>query len=97
MTRPSHQTPGGHAYLKLQRRARAEELSTQELLIWYVHERFLCRLSRSTYRERLILKGGRLLAAFDSRRATQDIDLLGRRIESDAASAARIGTVRFCV
>jgi predicted nucleotidyltransferase component of viral defense system len=90
MSRPTHRTPGGHAYLELQRRARADQVSTQELLIWYVHERFLYRLSRSTYRERLILKGGMLLVAFDSRRATQDIDLLGRRIENDEASAARI-------
>ncbi len=92
MSRPTHATPGGHAYLELQRRARAEGLGTQELLIWYVHERFLYRLSRSNYRDRLILKGGMLLAAFEARRATQDIDLLGRQIANDVSAIAAMIT-----
>lgn len=83
MSRPTHATPGGHASLQLQRRARTEGVSTQELLVWYVHERFLHRLSLSRFREHLILKGGMLLVAYDARRATQDIDLLGQRISPD--------------
>ena len=90
MNRPTHATPGGHAYLELQRRARVERVGTQELLVWYVHERFLYRLSRSTYRDRLILKGGMLLVAFEARRATQDIDLLGRRIPNDELAVAAV-------
>lgn len=86
MSRPTHATPGGHAYLELQRRARAERVGTQELLVWYVHERFLYRLSRSSFRDHLILKGGMLLVVYEARRATQDIDLLGRRIANDEAA-----------
>jgi predicted nucleotidyltransferase component of viral defense system len=88
MNRPTHANPGGHAYLELQRRARVERVGTQELLVWYVHERFLYRLSRSRYRDRLILKGGMLLVAFEARRATQDIDLLGRRLPNDEAAVS---------
>lgn len=90
MSRPTHATPGGHAYLELQRRARAERVGTQELLVWYVHERFLYRLSRSRYRDRLILKGGMLLVAYEARRATQDIDLLGSRISNDEAAVSAV-------
>ena len=92
MSRPTHATPGGHAYLELQRRARADGLGTQEVLIWYVHERFLYRLSRSSHCDRLILKGGMLLAAFEARRATQDIDLLGRQIANDVSAIAAMIT-----
>lgn len=88
MKRPTHATAGGHAYLELQRRAQVERVGTQELLVWYVHERFLYRLSRSSYRDHLILKGGMLLVAFEARRATQDIDLLGRRISNDDAAVS---------
>jgi predicted nucleotidyltransferase component of viral defense system len=88
MSRPTHATPGGHAYLELQRRARVERVGTQELLVWYVHERFLYRLSRSSHRDHLILKGGMLLVAFEARRATQDIDLLGLRVSNDEAAVS---------
>lgn len=92
MSRPTHATPGGHAYLELQRRARADGLGTQELLVWYVHERFLYRLSRSSYRDQLILKSGMLLVAFEARRATQDVDLLGRQIANDVSTIAAVMT-----
>jgi predicted nucleotidyltransferase component of viral defense system len=46
-------------------------------------ERFLYRLSRSAHRERLVLKGGMLLAAFDERRPTRDVDLLARGTHND--------------
>lgn len=90
MIRPSHRTPGGHAYLELQRLARAEQRPTQELLVWYVHERFLYRVSASAHRERLVLKGGMLLAALGTRRATQDVDVLVRGIDNDHATVAAI-------
>ncbi|WP_162941892.1 nucleotidyl transferase AbiEii/AbiGii toxin family protein [Desertimonas flava] len=53
-----------------------------------MHERFRYRLSRSSFRDHLILKGGMLLVAYEARRATQDIDLLGRRISNDEASVS---------
>ncbi len=90
MTRPTHRTPGGHAYLEIQQLARAERRTTQELLVWYVHERFLYRVSTSLYRERLILKGGMLLAALGTRRATQDVDVLARGIDNDHATIAAL-------
>lgn len=90
MTRPSHGTPGGHAYLQLQRLARASGRGTQSLLVWYVHERFLFRASMSPHRERLILKGGMLLAALGQRRATQDIDVLARDVEVEHAVVAQL-------
>jgi hypothetical protein len=47
----------GRAYLDLQQMARRRGRPTQELLLTYVLERFLFRLSRSVYRDRLVLKG----------------------------------------
>ncbi len=49
----------------------------------YILERFLYRLSISDYRSRLVLKGGMLLAAFDERRPTADVDLLAKAIAND--------------
>ncbi|HEX4213591.1 MAG TPA: nucleotidyl transferase AbiEii/AbiGii toxin family protein [Candidatus Dormibacteraeota bacterium] len=55
-----------------------------------MHERFLYRLSISPYRRRLILKGGMLLAALDSRRPTADIDLLARGVPNDRERVAGV-------
>jgi Nucleotidyl transferase AbiEii toxin, Type IV TA system len=68
-------TPSGDAYLDLQNQARRTRRQTQELLQLYVLEGFLARLAASAMRERLVLKGGILLAAFGSRRPTRDVDL----------------------
>jgi len=76
MSRPTHGTPSGAAYLDLRNRARREGRGTQELLTLYVVERWLARLSASPYAERFVLKGGMLLAAFDARRPTADADAL---------------------
>jgi Nucleotidyl transferase AbiEii toxin, Type IV TA system len=76
-------TASGRAYLDLQNRARRERRPTQELLTFYVLERFLARIAASAYRDELVLKGGLLLAVLDARRPTQDADLLVRRIEAD--------------
>lgn len=65
MSPPSRDSPGGRAYLDLRARARREGRPTDELLILYVLERFLYRLSISDYRDRLVLKGGMPLAVFD--------------------------------
>lgn len=86
MTRPTRSTPAGRAYLDLQNRARAERRGTQELLIGYVVERWLARLSRSPYAESFVVKGGTLLAAFDARRPTIDLDSLARQMANDEAT-----------
>jgi hypothetical protein len=80
----------GRAYLDLQRMARRRGRPTQELLLTYVLERFLFRLSRSAYRDRLVLKGGMLLAVLGSRRPTGDVDLLARGIDNDVAAIADV-------
>ena len=56
------------------------------MLQLYALEGFLERLANSPHASRWVLKGGVLLAAYDVRRPTRDIDLQGRRI-SGAASA----------
>ncbi|HEX8092518.1 nucleotidyl transferase AbiEii/AbiGii toxin family protein [Jatrophihabitans sp.] len=78
MSRPPRGTAAGRAYLDLQSRARAEGRGTQELLTLYVVERWLARLSASPYRDQFVLKGGMLLAAFDARRPTADVDVQAR-------------------
>lgn len=76
-------TPPGDAYLDLQNQARRSGRPTQELLQLYVLEGFLARLSASDQRDRFVLKGGMLLAAFDSRRPTKDVDLAGLDVSND--------------
>lgn len=90
MSRPTRATPTGRAYLALRARARREGRPTDELFVLYVHERFLYRLSISYHRDRLVLKGGMLLAAFDERRPTGDVDLLARSIANDVEAISDI-------
>ncbi|NGX56920.1 MAG: hypothetical protein K1060chlam5_01173 [Candidatus Anoxychlamydiales bacterium] len=51
-----------------------------EILRYYAIERFLYRLSKSSYSEKFFLKGGLMLKVWDAmeHRATMDIDLLAR-------------------
>lgn len=86
MSRPSRDTVGGRAYLDLRARARREGRPTDELLVLYILERFLFRVSISDYRDRLVLKDGMLLAALDERRPTADVDLLAEAIDNDIES-----------
>ncbi|MGH3481373.1 MAG: nucleotidyl transferase AbiEii/AbiGii toxin family protein [Nocardioidaceae bacterium] len=90
MSRPSRDTTAGRVYLDLRAQARREDRPTDELLVLYVLERFLFRLSRSEHRGRLVLKGGMLLAAFDERRPTADVDLLARQVSNDADTIAAL-------
>jgi predicted nucleotidyltransferase component of viral defense system len=57
-----------------------------ELLQLYVLEAFLDRLANSPFAEQLVLKGGVLLAAFEERRATRDIDLQAQAVDGDVDS-----------
>jgi hypothetical protein len=81
--RPTRETVAGARDLELRRLARETQRTTAELLQLYALEGFLARLARSKHRERFVLKGGVLLAVFDVRRPTRDVDLLGLRIPSD--------------
>ncbi|MEX2502427.1 MAG: nucleotidyl transferase AbiEii/AbiGii toxin family protein [Trueperaceae bacterium] len=81
MTRPDLATD---IYRALQRHGRTHGRPTDELLHLYALEGFLARLAIHEHRDRLILKGGMLLAAFDARRPTRDVDLQARELDNDA-------------
>lgn len=87
MNQPRRDTTSGRVHLDLRARARAENRPTDELLVLYVLERFLYRLSVSSHRDRLILKGGMLLAALNQRRPTRDVDLLATSMANDTMAA----------
>jgi Nucleotidyl transferase AbiEii toxin, Type IV TA system len=71
------------AYAALQRLAREQGRTSQQLFELYVHERFLARLAASSLSQRFELKGGMLLAVLDVRRRTRDADLLVRGLVSE--------------
>ena len=81
---PSRNDPAGAAYLDLRKLARADGRPTDELIQLYALEGFLGRLAASPHNESLVLKGGVLLAAFDIRRPTRDIDFAAVTIDGDA-------------
>lgn len=81
--RPTHATTAGAHYLALRKRAKSMGRPTAELLQLFALEGFLARLERSEHRSRLVLKGGVLLAAFDLRRPTRDIDFLALDVDND--------------
>jgi Nucleotidyl transferase AbiEii toxin, Type IV TA system len=78
--RPTKATVEGRTYLDLQNLARSQHRPTDELHQLYALEGFLARLAASPYSDQLVLKGGMLLAAFDARRPTRDVDLQARAI-----------------
>jgi hypothetical protein len=78
--RPTRTTSAGRAYLDLQNLARRTQRPTEELHQLYVLECFLDRLAGSAYADRFVLKGGVLLAAYDMRRPTRDVDLRADRL-----------------
>lgn len=62
------------------------------ILLRFVQERFLYRLSLSAYRENFFLKGGALLFAHErfAARPTRDMDFLGDHISRDKKNIKRI-------
>lgn len=89
-SKPTHADLAGSRYLALQRLARAQKRTTAELLQLYVLESFLRRLVRSRHDQTLVLKGGMLLAAFDLRRATRDVDVLALNTDNDPVAVQRL-------
>jgi hypothetical protein len=81
---PSRTTTAGRVFNDLRSRAKRDGRSTDELLVFYVLERFLYRVTQSHYADQLVLKGGLLLAALGARRATRDADLLGLDLDGSA-------------
>lgn len=84
--RPSREDAAGRAYNDLRKQAQATGRPTQQLLQLYLLESFLRRLASSVHRDRLILKGGVLLAAWGDRRPTKDVDLQARQLANDVES-----------
>lgn len=70
---------------KLLNLAKAERQDYMKVLVRYLHERMLFRISASPYKSNFLLKGSSLLFALDGfkTRPTIDIDLLGERISND--------------
>jgi nucleotidyltransferase AbiEii toxin of type IV toxin-antitoxin system len=81
--RPTKATIEGRAYLDLQNLARRSHRPTDELHQLYALEGFLARLAGSPYSDKFVLKGGVLLAAYDARRPTRDVDMQARAIAGD--------------
>lgn len=65
--------------------SKKEGIAFQVILLRYIHERFLYRLSISKYKNSFYLKGGNFIYAFEGllARPTKDIDLLGQDISND--------------
>jgi hypothetical protein len=83
---PTRNTTDGAVYLDLRRMAKADGRATDELLTLYALEGFLDRLSTAPRAGDLVLKGGVLLAAYESRRPTRDIDLQATHLNNDAST-----------
>jgi hypothetical protein len=83
---PTRETVAGRAYLDLQKLGRKQGRQTHELFSLYVLEGFLRRLSGSPLNREFVLKGGVLLAAFEARRPTRDIDFHVRGLENDRST-----------
>jgi predicted nucleotidyltransferase component of viral defense system len=81
--RATRDSVDGRAYLDLQNLARRQGRPTDELHQMYALEGFLARLVASPVADRFVFKGGVLLAAYESRRPTRDIDLQGRHMSNN--------------
>ena len=72
------------AFKALQAKARAKHGgNTQPLLVVYAVEAFLRRLSASEHADRMVLKGGMLMAANGIRQMTKDADLSTHGVAND--------------
>ena len=65
--------------------AKKEHMEFMKVLVRYLHERLLYRVSTSKYNSQFLLKGSSLLYAYDQFKArpTIDIDLLGNKISGN--------------
>jgi len=91
---PTRATPAGRVYLALQKKARADGRPTDEFLQLYALEAFVDRLSASELGSSLVLKGGVLLAAYEMRRPTRDVDLSARDVPNSVeATVELIGAI----
>ncbi|UWE08832.1 nucleotidyl transferase AbiEii/AbiGii toxin family protein [Actinacidiphila bryophytorum] len=90
MPGPTRDTTAGRIYNDLRNLARRTGRPSDQLMLEYVLERFLFRLSNHPEGGRhFVLKGGLLLSQFGARRMTRDIDILGRSFSGDEAETTR--------
>ena len=73
----------GQFYNDLRNLAKRNMRDPSEYYTLYALEGFLARLSRSTFNENLVLKGGVLVGAYSERRLTRDIDLSVTNLPND--------------
>lgn len=76
--------------MALRRQARDEGRTTAEYLRLYALEGFLLRLANSPHNGKFVLKGGVLLAAYELRRPTADVDFAGVRVSNEADSVRQL-------
>ena len=81
---------GASNFRKLLHQAQKNNLDFNTLLKRYLQERFLYRLSKSSYKDNFILKGGLLLITIDipASRPTMDIDLLTHKLDEAKVTEA---------
>ncbi|MBL1214507.1 MAG: nucleotidyl transferase AbiEii/AbiGii toxin family protein [Ignavibacteriae bacterium] len=77
---------------RLNRIAKENQLDFNSVQLRYVQERFLFRLSKSTYKNAFILKGALLFLAYGipTLRPTKDIDFLGSQLTNNAEEVKAI-------
>lgn len=87
---PRRDTTAGRVSNDLRNLARRQGQPTDELFQLYLLERFLARLAHSAFDGQLVLKGGMLLAAYQLRRPTQDIDVQALQVSGDVETIRSI-------
>jgi len=95
MTSPSSRNIAASVHQRLLNKSRESTRPFNELFQYYAIERFLYRLSRSSYAEKFILKGALMLMVWEVRafRSTMDIDMLGKMRNSTDAIIAMVREV----
>ena len=88
--RPRRDETAGRVYLELRKLARGANRPTDEIIRLYALECLVARITVSRHADNLVLKGGVLLAAFDVRRPTRDVDLAARHLDSDIAGVLAV-------
>lgn len=84
MPNPTRDTAAGRVYNDLRNLAHRTGAPTDQVMLEYVLERFLYRISAHPLgKQHFVLKGGLLLAQFGARRITRDVDILGRAFPGD--------------
>jgi predicted nucleotidyltransferase component of viral defense system len=91
MTKRQYKNIGASIRQRLLSKARETGRSFSELLQYFAMERFLYRLSKSSYADNFILKGALMLTVWKAplTRPTMDIDFLGR-IENSVETLVKV-------